>query len=179
MTGVRTQQRLSTQKTILETARRLFLAASYSTVGVREIAAEANVATGTVIAAFGSKVDLLHEIVVEDIAQQLELMKASVNESENTYQRICNICLAGTVFQTSRREILRASMADAWIRSDRAENKIRRAMRPLHQFVVQELERGIARGGLGGAGWLRVWIGGCNLLPPAIRSRHQWRNRSR
>lgn len=148
MTGIRTQQRLSTQKTILETARRLFLSASYASVGVREIATEANVATGTVISAYGSKADLLHEIVVEDIGLQLELMRASIHDDEDTYTRIRNICLAGMVFQTSRREILRASMADAWTRSDNAENKIRHAMRPLHRFIVHELERGVARGEL-------------------------------
>jgi AcrR family transcriptional regulator len=146
MTGLRAQQRQATQKAILSTARKLFHAATYDSVGVREIAAEAGVATGTVIAAFGSKVDLLHEIIIEDIEQQFDLMQQAVIGIDKTKQRLSQICLACLSFQYARIEIVRATMADAWTRSDNAENKIRKAMRPAYKFIIQEFERGIGRG---------------------------------
>jgi AcrR family transcriptional regulator len=146
MTRLRSQQRLATQKAILATARKLFHHTSFNAVGVRDIAAEAGVATGTVISAFGSKVDLLHEIVVEDLQQQFELMKTAVANGETTHQRLINLCLVCIDFQASRIEIVRASMADAWTRSDVAENRIRTAIRPVHKLIVQELERGVTRG---------------------------------
>jgi TetR/AcrR family transcriptional regulator, cholesterol catabolism regulator len=146
MINVRTQQRVATQRNILMTARKLFLEASFDSVGVREIAAEAGVATGTVIAAFGSKVDLLHAIVIEDMNEQLVLMKEAAMTAENAFDRICNLCVACISFQTNRVAIVRASMADAWTRSDEAENKIRKATKPMHRVVVDELKRGVARG---------------------------------
>jgi AcrR family transcriptional regulator len=146
MSNIRSQQRASTQRNIMMTARRLFLAASYESVGVREIAAEAGVATGTVIAAFGSKVDLLHAIVIEDMAEQLKLMTEAVQIGETVFDRICNACAACIGYQTNRIEVVRASMADAWTRSDEAENKIRKATRPMIQVIIDELERGVSRG---------------------------------
>jgi AcrR family transcriptional regulator len=146
MSNIRSQQRASTQRNILATARRLFMAASYESVGVREIATEAGVATGTVIAAFGSKVDLLHAIVIEDMAEQLKLMSEATRTGETAFERICNACVACIGYQANRIAVVRASMADAWTRSDEAENKIRKATRPMIQVIVDELTRGIARG---------------------------------
>jgi AcrR family transcriptional regulator len=146
MSNIRSQQRASTQRNILTTARRLFLGSSYDAVGVREIAAEAGVATGTVIAAFGSKVDLLHAIVIEDMNEQLKLMQEAAASAETAFERLCNVCMACIGYQTNRISTVRASMADAWTRSDEAENKIRKAIKPLHQVLVDELSRGMARG---------------------------------
>jgi AcrR family transcriptional regulator len=150
MSTIRAQQRASTQRNILLTARRLFLASSFEAVGVREIAAEAGVATGTVIAAFGSKVDLLHAIVIEDMNEQLTLMKAAIVPTETSFERIANICLACVVYQSNRIATVRAAMADAWTRTDEAENKIRKATKPLYQMVVDEVVRGISRGEIRG-----------------------------
>jgi AcrR family transcriptional regulator len=146
MTPIRSQQRVSTQRKILQTARKLFLASSFDSVGVREIAAEAGVATGTVIAAFGSKVDLLHTIVIEDLDEQLVLMKAAAESADRAFDRIFRLCEACITHQSGRIAIVRASMADSWLRSDVAENKIRKAIKPMYQVVADELLRGIERG---------------------------------
>jgi AcrR family transcriptional regulator len=168
MSTIRSQQRASTQRNILITARRLFLAASFESVGIREIAAEAGVATGTVIAAFGSKVDLLHAIVIEDMNEQLALMRAAIVPTDTSFDRINNICVACIVYQTNRIATVRAAMADAWTRSDEAENKIRRATKPLHQMVVDELQRGISRGEIRGD--LDVKLGAIIILETLINT---------
>jgi AcrR family transcriptional regulator len=146
MTGLRSQQRVATQERILSTARKLFLSAAFDQVGVREIAAEAGVATGTVIAAFGSKGDLLNAIVVEDLRIQLPLMEAAAEQFETTAERINALCAACVAYQAGQIAIVRASMADAWTRSDEAENRVRAAVKPMLSFIVKELERGIRRG---------------------------------
>lgn len=146
MTGIRSQQRVATRERILATARQLFLNATFEQVGVREIAAEAGVATGTVIAAFGSKGDLLNAIVVEDLKIQLPLMLRAAEQHDSTFARIVAICRACVTYQTSQLAIVRASMADAWTRSDEAENRVRAAVKPIHLFLVSQLERGVARG---------------------------------
>jgi AcrR family transcriptional regulator len=144
--GIRSQQRLITRERILLTARRLFLSASFEQVGVREIAAEAGVATGTVIAAFGSKVDLLNAIVVEDLQVQLPLMKAAALCHDTTFERVSALCGASVAYQGNYLAIVRASMADAWTRTNAAESRVRAAVKPLILFLIQELERGVARG---------------------------------
>jgi AcrR family transcriptional regulator len=146
MTGIRSQQRVATRERILATARQLFLKATFEQVGVREIAAEAGVATGTVIAAFGSKGDLLNAIVVEDLQVQLPLMQCAAEKFDGTFERILAICNACFAYHTYQLAIVRASMADAWTRSDEAENRVREAVKPIIAFLVKELERGIARG---------------------------------
>jgi AcrR family transcriptional regulator len=145
MTSIRIQQREATRGKILKTARRLFLNANFEQVGVREIAAEAGVATGTVIAAFGSKADLLNAIVIQDLNAQLPLMEAAAAAHIQTSDRIIASCLACVSYQAHQIAIVRASMADAWTRSDEAEHRIRVAIKPMVAFMVHELERGLSR----------------------------------
>jgi AcrR family transcriptional regulator len=168
MTNIRSQQRASTQRTILATARRLFLKGSFEGVGVREIAAEAGVATGTVIAAFGSKVDLLHAIVIEDMTEQLGLMRDAVLTAETAFDRIMNMCVACINYQANRVAVVRASMADSWTRSDESENKIRKATRPMHQLVMSELQRGVARGEIRAD--LNLKLGGLIILETLVNT---------
>lgn len=146
MNGKRSQQRVATRERILATARQLFLMATFEEVGVREIAAEAGVATGTVIAAFGSKGDLLNAIVVEDLHIQLPLMQTAAQLHENTFDRVTALCEACVSYQANQPAIVRASMADAWTRTYEAENRVRAAYKPIFVFLVQELQRGVARG---------------------------------
>jgi AcrR family transcriptional regulator len=146
MTGKRSQQRVATRERILATARQLFLTATFEQVGVREIAAEAGVATGTVIAAFGSKGDLLNAIVVEDLHIQLPLMQTAVQLHQSTFDRVAALCETCVAYQANQPAIVRASMADAWTRTDEAENRVRAAYKPIFGFLVQELQRGMARG---------------------------------
>jgi AcrR family transcriptional regulator len=145
MTGIRSQQRVATRERILATARTLFLSASFEQVGVREIAAEAGVATGTVIAAFGSKGDLLNAIVVDDMQMQLPLIKAAAAQHDATYDRLVASCAACVAYQVKQIAIVRASMADAWTRTDEAENRVRAAVKPIMSHIVSELERGVIR----------------------------------
>jgi AcrR family transcriptional regulator len=146
MTGIRSQQRVATRERILATARQLFLKTTFEQVGVREIAAEAGVATGTVIAAFGSKGDLLNAIVIEDLQVQLPLMQNAAEKFDGTFERILATCDACFTYQTYQLAIVRASMADAWTRSDEAENRVRVAIKPIISFLMKELERGVSRG---------------------------------
>lgn len=146
MTNTRLKQRVATRERILSTARYLFREASFEQVGVREIATEAGVATGTVIAAFGSKGDLLNAIVIEDLELQLPLMETSVVPFEATFERLQALCLACLKYQSKQLPIFRATMADAWTRTLSAENRICAAVEPIISFIISELDRGISRG---------------------------------
>ncbi|NSC21224.1 TetR family transcriptional regulator [Streptomyces albus subsp. chlorinus] len=60
-TGRRERKKAATRQKIADTALRLFLARGYDTVGIREVAAEADVAVTTVFAHFASKEALVFE----------------------------------------------------------------------------------------------------------------------
>lgn len=156
MTGVRSLQRVATRERILATARNLFLNSSFEQVGVREIAAEAGVATGTVIAAFGSKGDLLNAIVIEDLVLQLPLIEAAIVDKEATIDRLIAASAVCVSYQANQIAIVRASMADAWTRTEEAETRVRAAVVPILGLIILQLQRGVARGEVYGGTDLRI-----------------------
>lgn len=139
MSGIRARQKQATQERVLLAARTLFLTRPYEDVGVRDIAAEAGVATGTVIGAFGSKADLLNTIVLEDIVAQYELIKVAVVGRQTVLDRLMAIGMTCVNYQGRQLPLLRTSMAHAWVRSAAAERQVRLALQPILAFVREEL----------------------------------------
>lgn len=139
MSGIRARQKQATQDRVLQAARTLFLTRPYEDVGVRDIAAEANVATGTVIGAFGSKADLLNTIILDDIVAQYELIKVAVVGRQTVLDRLMAIGMTCVNYQARQLPLLRTSMAHAWVRSDAAERQVRQALQPILAFVREEL----------------------------------------
>lgn len=139
MSGIRARQKQATQERVLQAARTLFLTRPYEDVGVRDIAAEAGVATGTVIGAFGSKADLLNTIVLEDIVAQYELIKVAVVGQQTVLERLMAIGMTCVNYQGRQLPLLRTSMAHAWVRSAAAERQVRLALQPILAFVREEL----------------------------------------
>ncbi len=146
MSGIRARQKQATQDRVLQAARTLFLTRPYEDVGVRDIAAEASVATGTVIGAFGSKADLLNTIVLDDILAQYELIKVAVVGRQTVLERLMAIGLTCVNYQARQLPLLRTSMAHAWVRSDAAERQVRRALQPILAFVREVLATAQALG---------------------------------
>jgi AcrR family transcriptional regulator len=140
MTGLRAKQKEETRDKVLAAARRLFIERTFDEVGVRDIASAAGVATGTVIAAFGSKGDLLNAIIVEDLQHQQSLIEAQANSQTDFPARVLAMMVACAHYQSSQISIVRAGMADSWVRSLEAETKVRAALRPLMDFLVFEIK---------------------------------------
>jgi AcrR family transcriptional regulator len=139
MTGIRARQKQATQDRVLQAARTLFLARPYEDVGVRDIAAEAGVATGTVIGAFGSKAELLNTIVIDDFLAQFELIKVAVLGRQTVLERLVAMGMTCVNYHAGQLPLLRASLAHSWIRTQTAESQVRDAVRPILQFVREEL----------------------------------------
>jgi AcrR family transcriptional regulator len=139
MHGIRARQKMATQERVLLAARTLFLARPYEEVGVRDIAAEAGVATGTVIGAFGSKADLLNTIVIEDFTTQFELLRQAVLGKQRLLDRVTAMSMACVRYQEKQLPLLRASLAHSWIRTQSAESLVRDAVRPIYAFIREEL----------------------------------------
>jgi AcrR family transcriptional regulator len=139
MTGLRAKQKEETRDKVLAAARRLFIERTFDDVGVRDIASAAGVATGTVIAAFGSKGDLLNAIIVEDLQHQQSLIEAEANTQTGFAARVLAMMVACARYQSGQISIVRAGMADSWVRPLEAETKVRAALRPLMDFLVFEI----------------------------------------
>jgi AcrR family transcriptional regulator len=131
MAGIRAQQKRATRDKVLAAARRLFLDRAFEEVGVREIAADAGVATGTVIAAFGSKGDLLNAIVIEDFVAQFDKMEPLALSGMGLLDQLCALAEVSVAHHSSQLAIVRASMADSWTRDRESERAVRLAMRPI------------------------------------------------
>lgn len=71
----------STHRLILEAARKTLKQRGFQSTTIREIAREARVATGTVMAHCGSKEDLLYEVLHDDIRQLSVDALDSIDES--------------------------------------------------------------------------------------------------
>lgn len=109
MSGIRARQKRATQERVLQAARTLFLTRPYEDVGERDIAAEAGVATGTVIGAFGSKAGLPNTIVPEDIVAQYELIKVAVVGQQAVVERLMAIGMTCVNYQGRQLPLLRTS----------------------------------------------------------------------
>jgi AcrR family transcriptional regulator len=156
MAGLREIQKSATRARVLKAARALFQERVFDEVGVREIAVEAGVATGTVIGAFGSKGELLNAIVIEDCLAQVPEMQAQAAQNDDTRAALMAIVKVPFDYHMAQLPILRATMADSWMRSAAAEKKVRRAVAPLFVILGEVLERGVARGEIAAGTDLRV-----------------------
>jgi AcrR family transcriptional regulator len=141
MTGIRAEQKRSTQARILESARNLMRTRSFDEVGVREIAEGAGVAAGTVIASFGSKNDVLERLMIEDFEIQKALALQAGDGYEHVCERLLAILYAGFDYQSGQIGLLRASLA-AWYHLDSAAvARLHDALNPVLKMVAAELVR--------------------------------------
>jgi AcrR family transcriptional regulator len=146
MTGIRAKQKEETRDKVLDAARRLFVARNFDDVGVRDIAQAAGVATGTVIAAFGSKGDLLNAIIIDDFHAQKQLIEDEAKSVVGFRARMLAMMVACARYQESQLSIVRAGMSDSWVRSPDAEGRVREALTPLMTFLIAEVQAGQASG---------------------------------
>lgn len=165
MTGIRAKQKRATRDKVLAAARTLFLGRPFDEVGVREIAAQAGVATGTVIAAFGSKGDLLNAIVIEDFEQMFARMTDLAFEDDSTVGRLCAYAQIAVGHHSRQLPVVQASMADGWTRSPASEQRVRRVTGPILDLLQATLRRGIERGEIAPGADLRL---GAELIMEAV-----------
>lgn len=127
MPDLRKARKAETRQRVLQAARTLLRTRNLEDVGIREIAAEAGVATGTVIGAFGSKSDLIHEIVVEDLQMQAILVRAAMDGLEQVADRLHAATRVLLAHALSQPGLSRVRGIDSWTRRPEHEEAVSQA----------------------------------------------------
>lgn len=112
--GVRAAGKARSRKSLLQAAKRLFMEKGYEGATVREIAAAASLSTGAVFASFSDKSDLFNEVLLADLEEQLEQMRAAGAGAGSPGERIGRLLEAGYRRQLPQLELLRAAVAVSW-----------------------------------------------------------------
>jgi AcrR family transcriptional regulator len=144
---LRAGQATATRARILEAARSLFSVRGYPATTLDEVAAEAGVATDTVLHVFGSKKDLLHVVLDtviggDDAPVQFLDRKAPQAMRQETDQRVQIAMFAAGMTEQLERirpldDILRsAAVVDADARALRDDLQLRQRRRAMRQLAT-------------------------------------------
>lgn len=149
--GIRAAGKAKSRKSLLDAAKRLFMERGYEGATVREIAAAAGLSTGAVFASFADKSDLFNEVLLEDLDEQVELMKAAVQEADDVAERLTRVLAAGYHRQLPQLELLRAAVAVSWsqgLSGDLGDRPVRSAViEQLAQVLTAGVEAGELKSG--------------------------------
>lgn len=142
----RQQSKLRTRRKVMEAARRLFALRGYEAATVREIAREAGMSTGAVFANFQDKADLFEAVLLEDAALVSGRMRAAASRSGTTAQRLVAVFSEGYAYHLDHLPLMRAILAQSWVRDDKSEERVRAAVREVLDIVADILTEGVRRG---------------------------------
>lgn len=142
----RLQSKLRTRRKVMEAARRLFALRGYDAATVREIAREAGMSTGAVFANFQDKADLFEAVLLEDAALVCGRMRAASTRSGATAQRLVAVFSEGYAYHLDHLPLMRAILAQSWVRDAKSEERVRAAVREVLDIVAEILADGVRRG---------------------------------
>lgn len=113
--NLRQTQKEATRRRVLDAARELFETVGYEETTVREIASQAGVAVGSVFTCFGSKADVLSQVMAERLEAlygELDLVLPHLRGS--TADRLASIFALHYAFETRRTQLFLAHIAAAF-----------------------------------------------------------------
>jgi AcrR family transcriptional regulator len=146
----RQEQKEATRQRVIEAAKTMFRQQGYEAVTIRDIAQVAGVSAGTVVGAFGGKVDLFNEVIIAIFAATAEIARAADPGPENhsTIDRLVLRTEAVYEDQLKQLELVRDGMMIAWLRSKEADRRNRAAAEEILADLASILHDGIERGEL-------------------------------
>ena len=149
--GVRAAGKAKSRQSLLDAAKRLFMERGYEGATVREIAAAAGLSTGAVFASFADKSDLFNEVLLVDLDEQVELMRAAAQEADGVAERLSGVLAAGYHRQMPQLELLRAAVAVSWsqgLSGDLGDRPVRAAViEQLSEVLNAGIESGELKAG--------------------------------
>lgn len=137
----RDRQKLYTRARVVDAARALFAEKGYEQATIRDIAARAGVAPGSVFTTFQTKADLLLEIVFTryfDIAEQLNL---PIEAGDDAISQLRQFALRAYAVELKEPRLLAETIAASWTWTPAADMENRRRMAPLLGLIERVLTR--------------------------------------
>jgi AcrR family transcriptional regulator len=145
----RAERKTETRRIILEVAKRHFEERGFVGTNIREIAREAEVATGTVLLHFRDKEDLLHAALFEDLER--EIAEALRTVPEGTLEdRLTHLtrCLFG--FYDARPALSRTLLKESLLASPPWAERFAAQVAKVHQRITTLADEAMQNGELSG-----------------------------
>ena len=141
--GLRQQQKRETKNRVLEAARRLFGTLGFEATTIRQIAQEAEVSTGTVMAHYNSKIALLLAIVEEVNERQLAMVKESLPSTGQVCERILHMFRVYAVFDLEHPTLAAAVFGFSWQWDMDTEKTVRQHFVAGDNMLVSIMQQGV------------------------------------
>jgi TetR/AcrR family fatty acid metabolism transcriptional regulator len=130
---------------ILEAAATIFAERGYQRATVKEIAAQAGIAPGTIYLYFENKHDLLLTIVDRVIGQAFEQLLAQLAHSD-TKEYIATIMQVLAEFAQNNQSFLQALIAEIWVDEELQERFFTQVVNPVFTASTAHMETLIEKG---------------------------------
>lgn len=142
--GVRDEQREETRRRLLEAARQQFEANGFELTGMRDVAAAAGVAAGTVFVHFADKRDLLHAALFEDLEEQLD--RALSTGPDGLEAWLVHVAGAFFDYYAARPALSRVLLRESLVAEPPWGDRFAGQFTRVHGAVVERFEAARARG---------------------------------
>lgn len=142
----RDRQKLLTRARVVDAARALFAEKGYEQATIRDIAARAGVAPGSVFTTFATKADLLLEIVFTRYLTLAESLSGSLAQEPDPIERLVAIARIAYSYELSEPRLLAETIGASWTWSIATDEEHRQRLAPLVGLVEKALRDGVANG---------------------------------
>lgn len=140
----RDRQKLQTRARVVDAARALFAEKGYEQATIRDIAARAGVAPGSVFTTFQTKADLLLEIVFSRYLEIAEHLSAPAVGGADPITQLREFARRAYTVELQEPRLLAETIAASWTWSSLSEQENRRRMAPLIGLMERVLTAHLA-----------------------------------
>lgn len=138
--------KVRTRQKVLDSARALFAERGYDPATIRDIAREAGMSTGAVFANFQDKAELFEAVLAEDMAAMGEVLAQGAGSEGGVRARILGALNAGYSHSIDHLPLVQAVVSRSWFQPRDAEERTRKAIRPLLDVLTGALKAGLETG---------------------------------
>jgi AcrR family transcriptional regulator len=142
----RDRQKLLTRARVVDAARALFAEKGYEEATIRDIAARAGVAPGSVFTTFETKADLLLDIVFSRYMTLAEALSFPAEVDDDPMAQLITTARLAYGYELQEPRLLAETIGASWTWSTDAEFENRRRLAPLAKLIERILARGAASG---------------------------------
>lgn len=144
----RERQKLLTRARVVDAARALFAEKGYEQATIRDIAARAGVAPGSVFTTFSSKSELLLEIVFTKYMTLAEALSDTVDHTGDPVEQLTLLARLAYGYELQEPRLLAETIGASWTWTPKEDFENRRRLQPLTSRIEQILHNAQTAGRL-------------------------------
>jgi AcrR family transcriptional regulator len=145
---LRDRQKAETRARVIEAARALFDERGFAEATIRDIAARAEVAPGSVFTTFASKAELLQEIIFNRYEELFATISDAVSRPGDVAARLGALGHAAYEMELKELRLLAENIGASWTWTPEADAENRRRLRPFLNIIIAVLKDGQIEGAI-------------------------------